>query len=242
METVNGEVFKTENLEYNLGDLLWEKVSPEIREIMSKLYQELIATFQNQKLLHNKKIGDHYYTTSPADWQRQFNELALILEQNGPNTFRNKKVLDIGCGAIATEVDNAFNDFSSSTFINMPEFNERGELKVYKTPWHCVNSEYEPWFGRLTTLLGAKVIGLDIRDNEKENFESYRLDLTIPGAMNFLDKKSFDFIHSSRFKCSPSFNYVLRKRRSLAASILDDIFEKQPARLIRPKGIICIST
>jgi hypothetical protein len=53
-------------------------------------------------------------------------------------------------------------------------------------------SEFEPWMCRLLLELGAHPVGLDIGAITDEAFEHHRVDLGVPGALDFLATESFD--------------------------------------------------
>ena len=115
-------------------------------------------------------------------------------------------VLDIACGSSSSR--------SPVTGIQTPEF--------------------EPWMCRLLLALGASPVGLDIGDLAGEAFEHHRVDLGVPGALDFLPGGSFDAIHESRLLGSPEFRAAYgpdtqRVRREV---------HRQERRLMRPGGIL----
>ena len=82
--------------------------------------------------------------------------------------------------------------------------------------------------------LGAHPVGLDIGDLDGEAFEHHRVDLGVPGALDFLATGSFDAIHESRLFGSPEFRAAYgdateRVRREI---------HRQERRLLRPGGIL----
>ena len=72
--------------------------------------------------------------------------------------------------------------------------------------------EFEPWMCRLLVALGARPVGIDIGDLDGEAFEHHRVDLGVPGVLDFLATGSFDAIHESRLFGSPEFRSALRAR------------------------------
>ena len=72
-------------------------------------------------------------------------------------------------------------------------------------------SAFEPWMCRLLLELGARPVGIDIGDLDGEAFEHHRVDLGVPGALDFLPTGSFDAIHESRLFGSPEFRAVHRR-------------------------------
>lgn len=97
-----------------------------------------------------------------------------------------------------------------------------------------VTAAFEPWMCRLLLELGARPVGIDIGDLEGESFEHHRVDLGVPGALDFLAAGSFDALHESRLFGSPEF-------RAAHASATDRIrseIHRQEGRLLRPGGIL----
>ena len=93
---------------------------------------------------------------------------------------------------------------------------------------------FEPWMCRLLAALGARPVGLDIGDLDRERFEHHHVDLGVPGALDFLPSASFDAIHESRLFGSPEF-------RSVYGGAYDRVrteITRQEARLLKPGGIL----
>lgn len=95
-------------------------------------------------------------------------------------------------------------------------------------------AEFEPWMCRLLLALGARPVGIDIGDLDGEAFDHHRVDLGVPGALDFLPTGSFDAVHESRLFGSPEFRGVYagesdRIRREI---------HRQERRLLRPGGIL----
>jgi SAM-dependent methyltransferase len=93
---------------------------------------------------------------------------------------------------------------------------------------------FEPWMCRLLAALGARPVGLDIGDLERERFEHHRVDLGASGAMDFLPSASFDAIHESRLFGSPEF----RSAYGGAADRVRAEITRQEARLLKPGGVL----
>lgn len=96
---------------------------------------------------------------------------------------------------------------------------------------------FEPWMCRLLAALGARPIGLDIGDLDREQFEHHHVNLGIPGALDFLPSASFDAIHESRLFGSPEF-------RAVYGAAYDRVraeITRQEARLLKPEGILIYS-
>ena len=95
-------------------------------------------------------------------------------------------------------------------------------------------AEFEPWMCRLLLELGARPVGIDIGDLAGEAFENHRVDLGVPGALDFLASESFDAIHESRLFGSPEF----RAAHAPATERIRREIHHQERRLLRPGGIL----
>ncbi len=95
-------------------------------------------------------------------------------------------------------------------------------------------AEFEPWMCRLLLALGAHPVGVDIGDLAGEAFEHHRVDLGVPGALDFLASGSFDAIHESRLFGSPEF----RAAYGSATERIRREIHRQERRLLRPGGIL----
>jgi hypothetical protein len=87
---------------------------------------------------------------------------------------------------------------------------------------------------RLLLELGARPVGIDIGDLAGEAFENHRVDLGVPGALDFLAAGSFDAIHESRLFGSPEF----RAAHAPATERIRREIHRQERRLLRPGGIL----
>jgi hypothetical protein len=87
---------------------------------------------------------------------------------------------------------------------------------------------------RLLVELGAHPVGLDIGDLADEAFEHHRVDLGVPGALDFLAPGSFDAIHESRLFGSPEF----RAAHGSATERIRREIHRQERRLLRPGGVL----
>ncbi len=97
-----------------------------------------------------------------------------------------------------------------------------------------LTAEFEPWMCRLLVALGARPVGIDIGDLDGEAFEHLRVDLGVPGALDFLATGSFDAIHESRLFGSPEF----RSAYGRATAPIRREIHRQERRLLRPGGIL----
>jgi hypothetical protein len=93
---------------------------------------------------------------------------------------------------------------------------------------------FEPWMCRLLVELGARPVGIDIGDLADEAFEHHRVDLGLPGALDFLPTGSFDAVHESRLFGSPEF----RAAHGGGTERIRSEIHRQERRLLRPGGII----
>ena len=133
--------------------------------------------------------------------------VSRLMDAFGPlSAIRGQTVLDVACG-------------SSSS---------RSPVTGRQT------SEFEPWMCRLLLELGAHPVGLDIGDIADEAFEHHRVDLGVPGALDFLATGSFDAIHESRLFGSPEF----RSAHGSATERIRREIHRRERRLLRPGGIL----
>ena len=95
-------------------------------------------------------------------------------------------------------------------------------------------AEFEPWMCRLLVELGAGPVGIDIGDLAGEAFEHHRVDLGVPGALDFLATGSFDAVHESRLFGSPEF----RAAHGRVTGRIRREIHRQERRLLRPGGIL----
>jgi hypothetical protein len=130
-----------------------------------------------------------------------------LLDAFGPLTaIREQAVLDIACGSNSS----------------------RSPVTGLRT------AEFEPWMCRLLVELGARPVGIDIGDLTDEAFVHHRVDLGVPGGLDFLPSASFDAVHESRLFGSPEFRAVHgRDTERIRREI-----HRQERRLLRPGGIL----
>ncbi len=139
------------------------------------------------------------------------------------NDVRNKQILDIACGSNTSRLPASF--FLSSLFGGKSIRANRGYTALF-----------EPWFCRMLFELGAVPVGIDFGDLSAELFVHYKVDLGIPGALDFLPDHSFDGIQDSRLFGSPEFTAEFpsqAERLKVGQEIV-----RQERRLLKPDGII----
>jgi len=130
-----------------------------------------------------------------------------LMDAFGPlSAVRDQTVLDIACGSNSS----------------------RSPVTGQRT------AEFEPWMCRLLVELGAQPVGIDIGDLADEAFEHHRVDLGIPGALDFLATGSFDAVHESRLFGSPEF----RAAHGRATELIRREIHRQERRLLRPGGVL----
>jgi hypothetical protein len=122
------------------------------------------------------------------------------------SAIRGQVVLDIACG---------------SNSSRSPDTGERTAM-------------FEPWMCRLLLELGARPVGVDIGDLDGEAFEHHRVDLGVPGALDFLPSGTFDAVHESRLFGSPEFRAAHRR----ATERVRREIHRQERRLLREDGIL----
>lgn len=136
---------------------------------------------------------------------------------------RNKRILDIACGSNTSKLPASF---SLSSLIGSRSVRaNRGFTALF-----------EPWFCRMLLKLDATPVGVDFGDLESEAFIHYKVDLGIPGALDFLPDHSFDGIQDSRLFGSPEFTTEFpsqAERIKVGQEIV-----RQERRLLKMDGII----
>lgn len=130
-----------------------------------------------------------------------------LMDAFGPlSAVRGRTVLDLACGSNSS----------------------RSPVTGRRTP------AFEPWMCRLLVELGAQPVGIDIGDLAGEPFVHHRVDLGLPGALDFLPSGSFDAVHESRLFGSPEFRAV----HADAAERIRREIPRQERRLLRPGGVL----
>ena len=133
--------------------------------------------------------------------------VSRLMDAFGPlSTIAGRTVLDIACGSSS----------SRSPATGLP------------------TAAFEPWMCRLLVELGALPVGIDIGDLADEAFVHHRVDLGLPGALDFLATGSFDAVHESRLFGSPEF----RAAHGRATERIRREVHRQERRLLRPGGIL----
>jgi hypothetical protein len=91
-------------------------------------------------------------------------------------SLANKRVLDLGCGSMKNR-DTHWNAIGRfwQRWIRPKEF-----------------ARYQPWYCRVLQEAGAQPVGIDIRSNAGERFESHAMDLSDPKALERFPDESFD--------------------------------------------------
>jgi len=95
---------------------------------------------------------------------------------------------------------------------------------------------YEPWMCRLLLHLGATPVGIDLAGQLNESFTSYKVDLTVPDALGFLDDGSFDAVYVCAFPTRKAVSH-LDNLGLTWPSVRDNILTHM-RRCLKPGGII----
>jgi hypothetical protein len=122
---------------------------------------------------------------------------------------RGKRILDLACGSSTSRAPGGREGYSAL---------------------------FEPWLCRILHASGASAVGVDIGDLSGEAFESYRLDLSQAGALDFLPGASFDAVHDGRLFGSPEFTARFADRGSVYRIATE--IRRQELRLLKPGGEI----
>jgi hypothetical protein len=191
---------------------LWNNEQDRI--LITKTIQALMARYSlSQKLAHEPEVeGIIEQMTS-----------RLAISYPILTDVQNKSILDIACGSNSSKLPAS--SILSNLFGNRSIRTNRGFTALF-----------EPWFCRILLELGAIPVGVDFGDLEDEQFIRYRVDLGMPGAMDFLPDHSFDGIQDSRLFGSPEFTAEFPKqadRLKIAQEII-----RQEQRLLKSGGII----
>jgi hypothetical protein len=98
----------------------------------------------------------------------------------------------------------------------------------------------EPWLCRALAEWGADPVGVDIGHfDESESFEHHSLDLQKQDALKIFSDKSFDAIHASLLKTSPTLESSMRGRGGFDTIKFDTMMaglRQQASRLLRDGG------
>ncbi len=181
----------------------------QLREKDSTLYQQLLKTLDEKY-----KLGE---TTNEVPIILALDRVALAW--GSLENVKGKRILDIGCGA------------RSETF-ETDEFNKL-DVKEGKAP----SRSFEPWFCRALHELGADTVGIDIGNLKGEEFEHYEVNITKPGALNFLPDKSFDGINLHLVLSSPELGlWTTSSGDERAKQNIADELKKQMKRLLKDDG------
>jgi len=148
-------------------------------------------------------------------------------------SLANKRVLDLGCGS-AKNKDSHWNPIGRLwlRWIKPKEF-----------------ARFQPWYCRILQEAGAQPVGIDIRTNAGERFESHAMDLSDPKALERFPDESFDHANNyfltvpknsmhARCGTSPSIwlslgwkhkddNYNLAKERGIPLKDLPEFYQRQ---------------
>ena len=137
----------------------------------------------------------------------------LIKSYGSLAAVKGKKILDIGYGSL---------DYDKSDEDTNPKYRR----------------EFEPWFCRLATELGADAVGIDIGDLEGEQFTHYQRDIRVPDVLSDFADHSFDGIHMRSVIGAKDLNLGFERELALQTKI-----QQETQRLLKDDGkIIFFST
>jgi hypothetical protein len=137
--------------------------------------------------------------------------------------LKDKRILDIACGSNTSKLP-------ASLHLKTPF----GEMTIGAAKGYT--ALFEPWFCRILFELGTTPVGVDFGNLEQEAFIYYRVDLGVPGALNFLPDASFDGIQDSRLFGSPEFTDHFPDQTDRLKVAHEINWQEQ--RLLKPGGII----
>lgn len=201
-----------------------KKIRPvEEKEIIERLVKELANKYNyDGSLLRIKWRFEH-----------------VIEKFGGIDNVKGKRILDLGCGHT---LDKEVAEILTKRRKENPQFDidqESYEILVKKGAYDTLiegipgSREYEPWLCRALSFLGADPVGIDLGNLDGEEFEHYQIDLSKPGALDFLPDKSFDFINSEAFGSSPQLEMMTtgEERKEMGQEM-----KKQVERLLKDGG------
>jgi hypothetical protein len=136
-----------------------------------------------------------------------------------------KRVLDIACGSNTSKAP-AF------IFVDTPF----GEQRIPIPTTDGYTAQFEPWFCRMLLELGADPVGIDQGNLDGESFEHYAVDLSRPGALDFLPERTFDAVQDSRLFGSPEFTAHFPKRED-RLKVAAEIW-RQEQRILKKNGVV----
>jgi hypothetical protein len=137
--------------------------------------------------------------------------------------LQNKRILDIACGSNSSKLPASF--FLTSLFGGRSAHPNQGFTALF-----------EPWFCRMLVELGAAPVGVDFGDLDEEIFTHHKVDLGIPGALDFLPDHSFDGFQDSRLFGSPEFTAEFPNQADRLKVGIEIV--RQERRLLKQDGII----
>jgi hypothetical protein len=154
-----------------------------------------------------------------------FKQLAGRLAHSYPVLIevQNKSILDIACGSNSSKLPASIS--IGSLFGGRSVHSNRGYTALF-----------EPWFCRMLFELGAAPVGVDFGDLDGEVFIHYKVDLGIPGALDFLPDHSFDGIQDSRLFGSPEFTTEFPSQADRLKVAQEIVWQER--RLLKTGGII----
>jgi len=159
----------------------------------------------------------------------------------GLDKLEGKKILDLASGSVIDEnslqlMDRAASGDSSAR----QEIIKRGMYDLYthreEDPLNPLGYRlYEPWFSRALLELGAKPVGIDVGNLDGEEFEHHRVDLSQPGALDFLPDKSFDAVNLNGLFSSPQLESMTGESE---VDKMKEELKKQIRRILKADGQI----
>ncbi len=159
----------------------------------------------------------------------------------GLDKLEGKKILDLACGSVIDENSLRLMDRATSgDSMARQEIIKRGMYDLYthreEDPVNPLGYRlYEPWFSRALLELGASPVGIDIGNLDGEEFEHHRVDLSQPGALDFLPDKSFDAVNLNGLFSSPQLESMTGESE---VDKMKEELKKQIRRILKADGQI----
>ncbi len=162
-----------------------------------------------------QRIVEHYlsahgftetYLFQP-ERQRMAEKLFIVLQRFPGINIKEKTIIDLGCG------NNGGTEANEEAYVRN-----------------------EPWFCRLLHELGANIIGIDNGYLDREPFSHFQLDLTVPGALDFIGDESADVVMADHFFHSEDLLYQKMRNPKLNIKDLRMQLFPQIQRILKRNG------
>jgi hypothetical protein len=141
--------------------------------------------------------------------------------------FKQKRILDLGCGSTGETYDS---DINRKNFKTGKDTQPNQNGKPWERP-EFIRS-FEPWFCRALHELGAECLGVDYGKLTGEEFEHLDYtDLLDPNALDSIQDNSIDLANARLLFDSPQLEKIDRRKK------LKGVLLPQLERIVKPDGL-----